>query len=984
MDNGDIDRGDEGGYDEFVSAMRSSSRRRTPSTSEDGGGTGTDGIKNIHMVERDNRMKSNDIDRGASASVHDAYSAASASQYTHRSQYRNGASLPVRRRSSDDYDDDDDNDDTFHSVSRSGRVDTGRLVAASASNRAQSNVNGRVSDPYPLPEQKQHHSQQQQQLQQRPTQRRPSPPSSRSREPPPNDRGRSIAGSNGINSQFSGDDDERSYIQRVQSYNSGNAGNSREMSGAERIAIVDGRSQSRGLPESRSRSRVPPLLNYGQDHQGHQPQDRRRLSPSQSGGGSSRPPPRDPSPPRQNPSDERLHLTRTPSRRGENVPLDRPQSSRSSAGIRRENGGSPKSVKQSQKIVNGRHIEKVTPSHTSSKIEDERQTQHYGGQQHNHNDTIDDSRSMAKSKSSSSTKSSKKHASSKITVVSSRTHSTWGTPETGALTSSSGKSSKGNFLKSHMPNMHGRMPPSTPPEELDDSDSRPATPNRVPRVHDDSTNKGMGVDDEEIVTNLFDRKGYCIRHPTVQLRKKKIFGGWNILMTNCPDCCMEEMHRLKRVSKRNKAASRANDIRRKSEKKSSKSKNKTPGDVPNLEQRERNSGRTVGRDRSPSRQRKKNSAATDTKRSARISRSRSKNRHDHRNTSSIAAINNTSVFEFDIPHDVYSEITSARSSALDKKKSHESYTSKKSKSARTERSAKTVRSKMSGKTSRTHRSGNSKRTGQHSRSMQGEGSSIKQQTTTTSSSRGRSSSNKRESRGRSSSNRRNRSKSRAGKSRSVSRELRPRSSQRGKSKSARLLVAKMPYHDQYNREGSYTGEINEFGQPNGRGTLTFNNGMVFEGKWKDGNCKDLEGIKMNTSATPAKGENGQQHGRVSDLKWSDVNGFSGTYTGEVNSLGIPDGHGLMRYTNGVVEEGMFYNGVYQPPTTGPSITNGYGGIPCGDGRRAPSSSMSVWSLKSSPTMSFVQGGPGVLAGKFSTGVGAPTSVHLGPGGHINH
>jgi hypothetical protein len=58
------------------------------------------------------------------------------------------------------------------------------------------------------------------------------------------------------------------------------------------------------------------------------------------------------------------------------------------------------------------------------------------------------------------------------------------------------------------------------------------------------------MDDEEIVTCLFDRKGYCIRHPMVQLRKKKFLGGWNVMMNNCPECCMEEMRRLKRVSKR--------------------------------------------------------------------------------------------------------------------------------------------------------------------------------------------------------------------------------------------------------------------------------------------------------------------------------------------------------------------------------------------------------------------------------------------------
>ena len=93
----------------------------------------------------------------------------------------------------------------------------------------------------------------------------------------------------------------------------------------------------------------------------------------------------------------------------------------------------------------------------------------------------------------------------------------------------------------------------------------------------------------------------------------------------------------------------------------------------------------------------------------------------------------------------------------------------------------------------------------------------------------------------------------------------------------------------------------------------------------------------------------------------------------------------MRYSNGVMEEGLFCNGVYQPPADG---MPGYDDAEFdqGDNGRAgvPSSSMSVWSLKSSPTMAFAQGGHNVLTGNRRTGgggassvMGAPTSVHLG-------
>ena len=109
------------------------------------------------------------------------------------------------------------------------------------------------------------------------------------------------------------------------------------------------------------------------------------------------------------------------------------------------------------------------------------------------------------------------------------------TPETGPLSFHSGKSSSRRSLsKQH---------------SLDDNasnNSRPATPNRVPSVNGDDSTATGGRDDEEIMTYLFDRKGYCIRHPHIRLRKKKLLGGWQVLITHCPSCCVEEMNRLKR------------------------------------------------------------------------------------------------------------------------------------------------------------------------------------------------------------------------------------------------------------------------------------------------------------------------------------------------------------------------------------------------------------------------------------------------------
>ena len=43
----------------------------------------------------------------------------------------------------------------------------------------------------------------------------------------------------------------------------------------------------------------------------------------------------------------------------------------------------------------------------------------------------------------------------------------------------------------------------------------------------------------------YDSRGRCQRHPHIQLRKKKMLGGWRVLLVNCPDCCVEEMLRMK-------------------------------------------------------------------------------------------------------------------------------------------------------------------------------------------------------------------------------------------------------------------------------------------------------------------------------------------------------------------------------------------------------------------------------------------------------
>ena len=48
---------------------------------------------------------------------------------------------------------------------------------------------------------------------------------------------------------------------------------------------------------------------------------------------------------------------------------------------------------------------------------------------------------------------------------------------------------------------------------------------------------------------------------------------------------------------------------------------------------------------------------------------------------------------------------------------------------------------------------------------------------------------------------------------------------------------------------------------------------------------------------------------VRGMEWTDLNGDSGRYTGQVNNDQLPHGKGVMRYDFGLIAEGEFRNGV---------------------------------------------------------------------------
>ena len=61
-------------------------------------------------------------------------------------------------------------------------------------------------------------------------------------------------------------------------------------------------------------------------------------------------------------------------------------------------------------------------------------------------------------------------------------------------------------------------------------------------------------------TNNYDKKGRCIVHPHIRLRKKKFMSRLclgsssnnGILMSACPDCCVDELRRIRLVEENNK------------------------------------------------------------------------------------------------------------------------------------------------------------------------------------------------------------------------------------------------------------------------------------------------------------------------------------------------------------------------------------------------------------------------------------------------
>ena len=132
-----------------------------------------------------------------------------------------------------------------------------------------------------------------------------------------------------------------------------------------------------------------------------------------------------------------------------------------------------------------------------------------------------------------------------------------------------------------------------------------------------------------------------------------------------------------------------------------------------------------------------------------------------------------------------------------------------------------------------------------------------------------------------------------------------------------IQVKQMPFSDRFGDFGYYTGLVNEEGRPDGKGSMKYENGVFYEGLWADGSqdkdaASQYSRIRGGFSSWSGKGKQASKSGTVlpwnarkndahdpSDktnvrgMEWTDLNGDSGRYTGEVNSDRLPHGKGKL-------------------------------------------------------------------------------------------
>jgi hypothetical protein len=152
-------------------------------------------------------------------------------------------------------------------------------------------------------------------------------------------------------------------------------------------------------------------------------------------------------------------------------------------------------------------------------------------------------------------------------------------------------------------------------------------------------------------------------------------------------------------------------------------------------------------------------------------------------------------------------------------------------------------------------------------------------------------------------------------------------------RNAGKTVKKMPFTDQFGDFGLYTGQVDDESRPHGKGSMKYDNGVFYEGTWTNG-CQDQKAasqygrIRGGFTSWQGQGKHATKSGmvmpwnarkndahdpnaktNVRGMEWTDLNGDSGRYTGEVNSDKLPHGFGVMKYDFGLIAEGDWNNGI---------------------------------------------------------------------------
>jgi hypothetical protein len=155
----------------------------------------------------------------------------------------------------------------------------------------------------------------------------------------------------------------------------------------------------------------------------------------------------------------------------------------------------------------------------------------------------------------------------------------------------------------------------------------------------------------------------------------------------------------------------------------------------------------------------------------------------------------------------------------------------------------------------------------------------------------------------------------------------------GTSGSGPHRVTRMPFTDAYGHKGWYTGEVaSGSGLPHGKGTMHYCDGRMRGGLWSNGLVAAGGGSGgagnsgRKISSNDSVGSHHSQQSRrsrnppppsgrgeknvVVGMEWMDYDGKNGFYTGETDDKGRPHGMGSLRYNDGNVVEGEFFQGEF--------------------------------------------------------------------------